>query len=1454
MAITQEAIIKMSLNGQQPEEELKKLTEALKKYEAARDKAIGSGDKKTAQEYQKKINGVNKEIQLIQRNWVNVNQVLNNLSLTGTKDLHKTLKAINNELNSGRVQRGSEEWDAYQKKLSIVNAELRKIREEGGQVSKNSFERITDFANRIWGAYVIGTSVYQGVNSWINDKVNDFAKMEEAESQVVKYTNLTKKEVEDVNEDFKKLDTRTAREQLNSLAGDAGKLGIDGKKNIEDFVDAGNQINIALGEDLGADAIKNIGKLAMIFGEDKNLGLKKAMLSTGSAINYIGQSSSAAEPYLADFLGEMGSVGHQAKISQANLLGYASVLDQNKVEASVASTAFQQLTLKMFQEPAKYAKIAGVSLKEFKTLLQVDSNKAMLSFLSGLSRVGDLTKAAPVIKSLGLDGQKAAQVLTALSGNIGLIEQEQRKANQAYNEATSITKEYNVQNNTAQARLEKMQKRAHDLAIELGGKLYPGMEYTFRIGSKLVKLSSGAIEFIKQNRVELAALTLALTAYYIKAKYTTVVKSLSNNLHKLAATYKTIDALATAKMARNQGAYNAILKESEILQQMGKKSLVNYQAAMYLVIAAKNILIGKFKEARLALNAFGTAIKTNPWGIAIAAIAAIGYGLYKWYQNQKEANRATAEFYSSVAKERGELTNLYNQLGATNQKSKMRAELIKEFNDKFGKYLTNLLTEKSTIADIKNAYEQATAAMNDYYARQVLDKETGDIMSKHVKDNGELLQGAVGGLTKATDSQKAKASQIIVDAINSAIQKSPNIGKEGLMKSINGQVQKGLGLDYSGFWNLMYGNSAGRDWHSNISDLIDNMQKDNQKVINVRNQLRPWIKHNNPVAQQEQVQNNTNLGGTPETGQSLTEAQQKKILEKKLKLIEASNDKEKIMNTALYAAGKMSKEEYDLFMEDSEEKLIDAKMKLYRKDSKEYNDLLLQKTQMQVKRNERDKAADIETIDQQTEQQKEMYLNLYTEQLIDKKSFDMSMSELEYDALEKKRNLYMKGSKEYNDYQAQMDNWSHNDRLQKQQEFEQRLQQIKEYSEKKTSDELMTEEIAFWDDYYSKLEGKEKEHQEIIAAIRAHYNRQKGEQEVGFDGNAKKGAQRGQEIYNQAKGEVGNQDNPGKDSIWDTLFGNDAKLHSKVKEKMKSMEGQMGVSHQDILNGMAAADEDYYNQLAEKAEKAYQVVGGLMSAYSSYVSASRDVEVAKTTKNYDNQIKAAGENTTKGKKLEEQKQKEIAKIKNKYNKKSTNIQIAQAIAETAVAALRAYAAGWGMGAAGPVLAPIFAGIATATGMIQVAAIKKQAQAQDEGYYSGGFTPSDSDNRKPVGTVHANEFIANHQATGNPNLLPVLRLIDHAQRNNTVGSLTAQDVSNAIGGGTSSPISTGNSTVDAINVNFDAVAASMERNTEVIDKLQQQLEGGIESYVTIDGEHGFERQYNHYKKLQSNKSR
>ena len=159
--------------------------------------------------------------------------------------------------------------------------------------------------------------------------------------------------------------------------------------------------------------------------------------------------------------------------------------------------------------------------------------------------------------------------------------------------------------------------------------------------------------------------------------------------------------------------------------------------------------------------------------------------------------------------------------------------------------------------------------------------------------------------------------------------------------------------------------------------------------------------------------------------------------------------------------------------------------------------------------------------------------------------------------------------------------------------------------------------------------------------------------------------------------------------------------------------------------------------------------------------------------------------------------------------------------------------------------------------MQIATIKKQHEAQAAGYYEGGFTSRDPNNRREVGVVHANEFVANHQAVANPALSPVLRLIDTAQRNNTVGSLTAADVSNALGQGSGVSARGEAATVGtatALRTGLAVVAESNSANNETMARLADALDEGIEAKVILDGEDGFHKKYKHFLKLQNNPKR
>ena len=329
------------------------------------------------------------------------------------------------------------------------------------------------------------------------------------------------------------MDTRTPRTRLNELAGDAGKLGISTKKGVREFVEAADMIEVALGEDLGEDAIKQIGKLAGMFGEDDR-SLKQNMVAIGSAVNSVGQNSAAAEPYLVEFTARMGGVGKQAKLAVTDIMGYASALDQNMLRSEMASTALQGLILKLYQEPARYAKLAGIDVKAFTEMMEKDANEAILTFLEALGRLGGMDQMAPVLKEMKLSGAEAAGVIAALAGNVEKVRKEQEGANQAYMEATSVVNEYNVQNSTVQAELDKAKKRFADIRVELGQQLLPVMKYMITTGSLTVKGLSLLVNILLENKNVIITLVAAITTYIAITKAATVAVKTYNVITKAA--------------------------------------------------------------------------------------------------------------------------------------------------------------------------------------------------------------------------------------------------------------------------------------------------------------------------------------------------------------------------------------------------------------------------------------------------------------------------------------------------------------------------------------------------------------------------------------------------------------------------------------------------------------------------------------------------------------------------------------------------------------------------------------------------------------------------------------------------------------------------------------------------------------------------------------------------------
>ena len=592
--------VKLVINSDQAQQKLDDINKKLETARQKRAEAFERGDGKALQTYTREVKNLERQAERMQSRAQTVGKVLKSLDKATPKELKKTIKELNRELENSNVERGSEQWKTLTRALAEARSELTKIKEE----SKSSGKIVSDWGNRWVGFSTIVAYAKDTLSNALNTMqgyVEEFAEMDEHLANVTKYTGMSREEVEELNEAFKRMDTRTSRAALNDLAADAGRLGIQSKQQVLDFVDAANVLNVALGEDLGEGAVKNIGKLAQLFGDSESMGLKQAMLATGSTINELAQSSSANEGYIMDFTARLSGMARQAGMTQAQVMGLASVMDQSMVNAEEGSTALNRLIQELYTKPAEMAKAVGLDVKKFTTLVKQDANAALLEFASAAQKLGGMDALAPRMAELQLTGVGVTKVITSLANNLELVRNTQLQATEAFSQADSVQKEYDKANNTTQAQLEKSKQKLADLRTELGEKLMPVFTTATNGLTAFLQTLMAVGTFAVQNIGILSTLTISVFSYITAVKIYTVAETTKNiavsMFSRAAATVRAAGLMLTASYAKLTG--NAVLLRAAQMK-LNATMLANpyaaVLAAVVAVIGAVYLLASRTKE------------------------------------------------------------------------------------------------------------------------------------------------------------------------------------------------------------------------------------------------------------------------------------------------------------------------------------------------------------------------------------------------------------------------------------------------------------------------------------------------------------------------------------------------------------------------------------------------------------------------------------------------------------------------------------------------------------------------------------------------------------------------------------------------------------------------------------------------------------------------------------------
>lgn len=650
---------------------------------------------------------------------------------------------------------GTENFQRLSTELNNARMRLQELNQTAGATHKVLGVQVKGWGD-FWALIHSGINTVTRLWSSITRMTDQFPEYDEALTDAMKTTNLSKAEVTALSDELAKIDTRTAQNELLALLRIGGKLGVEGQDNLLGFVRAADKINVALKEDLGGDAegaIAAIGKMVDIFQLEDQFGLESAMIRTGSAINSLGMASTANEGYIVDFTRRLAGIAPNADISIDKILGLAATLDKHGQTAEMSSTAIGQTIMAMFKKTETFAAIAKMSVEEFAELLNTDVNEALIRVLEGMrGSDGSLHSIVAAMEEMHLQGQRNVQVLGTLSKNTDELRNQQQLANESFNEGTSLIEEFSTKNESATAILEKQKKAIQEDVVAMGQELMPVVNDVMNLADLGIGIGGKIVTLLVKMRGVILALTVA-------------------KLADVAA-----DKLRNFWSKANRKA----LAEEVATMEGAKASTIAYSAV-------KNLLVGNFRAAASTARLFGTALKTamGPVGPIVGALgilrAALSPLINIWKEQRqlqkdlKESNEKIAESYASVAEEIDREKSNTEQLLSAVRKAKTgsaeRAAAINAINRQYKSYLPSLLTEKSSNEEVASALAAVNTQLENKIRLQAKESEmtrinaqVSDQTKKAVTGFIEVLEKSIGKETST--AMRAEMTQAVLEYKN----------------------------------------------------------------------------------------------------------------------------------------------------------------------------------------------------------------------------------------------------------------------------------------------------------------------------------------------------------------------------------------------------------------------------------------------------------------------------------------------------------------------------------------------------------------------------------------------------------------------------------------------------------------------------------------------------------------
>ena len=469
--------------------QIKNVTSQMKLYDdsVAKNTTKLNENKKKLEEIKKQKNDVNNQYKEAIKTYGKESEEATVLK-SKLEQLNAEYKEADNRVNNNikAINNHTKEANKAEAELTKLRGELNKVNEAIAENSNGFIQASKQFEKAgnklksmggtisdVGGNLMMLSAPIVALSGYAVKAQIDF---ESAFTGVRKTVDGTEKQFAELRESILEM-SKSMPESASSIAGvaeAAGQLGIE-VDNIDGFTKAmvmlGDSTNMS-----SEQASTSLARLANITGMSQ-----KDFDRLGSVIVALGNNLATTESEITEMGLRLAGAGSQVGLTEAQILSFAGALSSVGIEAEAGGSSLSKVMIEIQLAVEKggkslnnFAKVAGMSSKEFQKAFKQDAAGAIIAFIKGLSECESKgVSAIKVLDDMGIKEVRLRDTLLRASGASDLFTKSIALGNTAWSENTALTKEAETRYATTAIKIEMLKNRFFDLGLQLGEELMP---------------------------------------------------------------------------------------------------------------------------------------------------------------------------------------------------------------------------------------------------------------------------------------------------------------------------------------------------------------------------------------------------------------------------------------------------------------------------------------------------------------------------------------------------------------------------------------------------------------------------------------------------------------------------------------------------------------------------------------------------------------------------------------------------------------------------------------------------------------------------------------------------------------------------------------------------------------------------------------------------------------------